>query len=164
MNETLIVTAFVITDDLLHALGHRSHPRARVGDAEVVTVAVVAAACLQNHHQCALCVMRGMGHLSGVLSVSRFNRRAHALAPWLLLLLDALGVLYARGEAFIIESMPMPVCRRLRAGRCRNVRGRHYCGWCAAKRRSSSAGACTLSAPSPEYRSPSISCLPLSTT
>ena len=106
MNDTLIVTAFVITDDLMHALGHRSHPLARVGDAEVVTVAVAAAACFQNHQERALCIMRGMGYLSGTLSVSRFNRRAHALAAWLLLLLDALGVLCAHGEAFVIDSMP----------------------------------------------------------
>ena len=106
MNDTLIVTAFVITDDLMHTLGHRSHPLARVGDAEVVTVAVAAAACFGNHHERALCVMRGMGYLSGALSVSRFNRRAHALADWLLLLLDALGVLFSDGEAFIIDICP----------------------------------------------------------
>ena len=122
----------------MHALGHRSHPLARVGDAdaaEVLTVAcIAAAACFQNHQERALCIMRGMGYLSGALSVSRFNRRAHALAPWLLLLLDALGVLCAHGEAFVIDSMPLPVCRRVRAGRCRKVRGRQYCGWCAAKK------------------------------
>jgi hypothetical protein len=134
MNDTLIVTAFVIADDLMHVLGHRSHPLAHVPDAEVATVAIAAAACFQNHQERALCVMRGLGYLSGKLGISRFNRRAHALADWLLLLLDALGVLCARGEAFIIDSMPVPVCRRVRAGRCRKVRGRDYCGWCAAKR------------------------------
>jgi hypothetical protein len=134
MNDTLIVTAFVITDDLMSALDHRSHPCAHAPDAEVVTVAIAAAACFQNHQERALCVLRGMGYLSGSLSISRFNRRAHVLAAWLLLLLDALGVLFSCGEAFVIDSMPLPVCRRVRAGRCRKVRGREYCGWCAAKR------------------------------
>ena len=35
---------------------------------------------------------------------------------------------------FIIDSMPLPVCRRARARRNRKVRGRNYCGYCAAKR------------------------------
>jgi hypothetical protein len=134
MNDTLIVTAFVITDDLMRALNHPSHSLAHTPDSEVVTVAIAAAACFQNHQERALCVMRALGYLSGTLSISRFNRRIHALAAWLLLLLDALGVLCAQGEAFIIDSMPLPVCRRVRAGRCRTVRGREYCGWCAAKR------------------------------
>jgi Transposase DDE domain len=134
MNDTLIVTAFVITDDLMSALGHHSHACAHAPDAEVVTVAIAAAACFQNHQERALCVLRGLGYLSGSLSISRFNRRIHALADWLLLLLDTLGALFSHGEAFIIDSMPVPVCRRVRAGRCRKVRGRAYCGWCAAKR------------------------------
>jgi len=35
--------------------------------------------------------MGGCGYLSGSLSVSRFNRRLHALADWLQLVLDLLG-------------------------------------------------------------------------
>jgi hypothetical protein len=37
-------------------------------------------------------------------------------------------------EVFVIDSMPMPVCKRVRAWRCRKVRGKVYCGYCAAKR------------------------------
>jgi DDE family transposase len=78
-------------------------------------------------------VLRGLHYLSGALSVSRFNRRLHALADWLPLLLDVLGEVWAKGEAFVIDSMPVPVCRRARAGRCKKVRGAVYCGYCAAK-------------------------------
>jgi len=43
-----------------------------------------------------------------------------------------------RGQAaicdFVIDSLPLPVCRRVRAWRCRKVRGRAYCGYCAAKK------------------------------
>jgi hypothetical protein len=45
-----------------------------------------------------------------------------------------LGELFAHGAVFIIDSMPLPVCRRARARRNRKVRGRDYCGYCAAKR------------------------------
>ncbi len=43
MNDTLIVTVFVVIDDVMRACGHRSHPQARTSDAEVLTVAVMAA-------------------------------------------------------------------------------------------------------------------------
>ena len=34
----------------------------------------------------------------------------------------------------MIDSMPMPVCKRVRAWRCKKVRGKAYCGYCAAKK------------------------------
>ncbi len=133
MDDDLIVTAYVVIAEVLAAAGHETHRLARVTDAEVLTVAVVAAACFQNHHAVALAVMH-KGYLGGELSRSRFNRRLHALADWLDLLLELLGELFASGEAFVLDSLPLPVCRRVRARRCRKVRGRAYCGYCAAKR------------------------------
>jgi hypothetical protein len=138
MNDEVIVPIFVVIDDVMRALGHRTHPQAGASDSDAaqrapVTVAVVAACQFQNHHERALCMMRALHYLSGALSISRFNRRVHALADWLPLLLDLLGAVFATGEAFVLDSMPVPVCRRARAGRCRKVRGRAYCGYCAAK-------------------------------
>jgi len=47
---------------------------------------------------------------------------------------DVLGEVFITGDVFIIASLPLPVCRRVRARRCRTVRGRACCGSCAAKR------------------------------
>ena len=134
MNDDVIVAVYVAIDETMQALGHRTHPLAQVGDAEVLTVAVVAAAYFQNHHERALQVMCGMRYLSGRLSTSRFSRRLHRLGGWLRLLLDTLSELFATGAVFLLDSMPVPVCRRARARRCRTVRGSEYCGYCAAKR------------------------------
>ena len=134
MNDTLIVTVYVILDDLLRAMGHRTDGRARTSDSEVLTVGVIAACQFQNHHERALCVLKGMGYLSGSLSVSRFNRRFHALAHRLSDAVDFLAALLTAGTVFILDSMPLPVCRRARAWRCRKVRGAEYCGYCAAKK------------------------------
>jgi hypothetical protein len=134
MSDDLIVTVYVVIDDVMRALGHRGHPAAQLSDAEVLTVAVVAATSFQNHHERALQVLIGMRYLSGRLGPSRFNRRLHALADWLRLIAEALGAAFAQGEAFLIDSLPVPVCRRVRARRCRKVRGAEYCGYCAAKR------------------------------
>ncbi len=138
MNDDVIVTTYVVIDEFLSHAGHRDHALAQVGDAEVLTVAVVAAAYFQNHHARALQVMQGLRYLSGRLSVSRFNRRLPALGARLEAALDLLGELlgelFATGEAFVIDTLPVPVCRRVRARRCRKVRGRASCGYCAAKR------------------------------
>ena len=134
MNDHLIITSYVIIDDMMRSLNHRSHALARITDAEVLTVAVVAAKYFHNNHERALWLLSRLGYLSGRLSTSRFNRRLHALCAWLSLTLETLGELFAQGAVFIIDSMPLPVCRRARARRNKKVRGRDYCGYCAAKR------------------------------
>jgi Transposase DDE domain len=134
MDANWIIPAFVIIDTLMEHLEHQSDPRAQVPDSEIVTVAVVAAKYFANHHERAVQVMQGYGYLSGRISVSRFNRRLHALSDWLAFIAVTLGELFTQGEAFVIDSMPVPVCRRARARRCRKVRGRAYCGYCSAKK------------------------------
>lgn len=134
MNDHLIITSYVIIDDIMRSLNHRSHALAKVSDAEVLTVAVVAAKYFHNNHERALWVLTHLGYLSAHLSTSRLNRRLHAVADWLSLTLETLGELFACGTVFIIDSMPLPVCRRARARRNRKVRGRDYCGYCAAKK------------------------------
>jgi hypothetical protein len=134
LDDGFIVTAYVVIDKTMATLGHRDHVLAQAGDAEVLTVAVVAAKYFQNHLARALQMMHLGRYLSGTLSVSRFSRRLHALRDWLGLVLETLGALFARGEVFLIDSMPVPVCRRARARRCKKLRGRAFCGKCAAKR------------------------------
>ncbi len=50
MNDDLIVTIYVVIDEVMQALAHRSHRLAHIGDAEVLTVAVVAAKYFGNNH------------------------------------------------------------------------------------------------------------------
>jgi len=133
MNDTYIVTAYSVIEDLLTAYGYQDDVRSTVSAAEVLIVAVVAAKYFQNHHERALSVMVRLGDIPA-LSISRFNRRLHALSDWLYGLVTLLGEIFAQGEVFIIDSMPLPVCKRVRAGRCKKVRGKAYCGYCAAKR------------------------------
>lgn len=133
MNDTYIVTVYSVIDDLLKAYGYVDDVRATISAAEILTVAVVAARYFQNHHERALCILIKLGDIPP-LSVSRFNRRLHALSDWLYGIVTTLGELFAASEVFIIDSMPMPVCKRVRARRCKKVRGKAYCGYCAAKR------------------------------
>lgn len=134
MNATWIVAVFVMTEDLMTAVNHQSHVLAHVPDSEIVTVALVAAKFFQNHHERAFHILQALGYLSGSLSFSRFNRRLHALADWLAFMSTTVSETFAQGEVFVIDSMPIPVCRRARARRCRKVRGADFCGYCAAKK------------------------------
>jgi hypothetical protein len=134
MNADWSVAACVIIDTVLERLEHRSHVLAQVPDAEILTVAVVAAKFFQNHHERAGCILHASGYLSGPISVSRCNRRLHALADWLACIATTRGEGLTPGDVFVLDSIPLPVCRRVRARRCRKVRGRAYCGYCAAKK------------------------------
>lgn len=133
MNDTYIVTTYVVIDDILKAYQFQDDSRSRVSAAEILTVAVIAAKYFQNHHQQALYIMSRLGYVP-LLSASRFNRRLHALSDWLYGVVTVLGELSAQGEIFIIDSMPLPVCKRARARRCKKLRGQAFCGYCAAKR------------------------------
>src|SRR4051812_30753100 len=108
--DHLIVAVYVVLDDILRALGHRTDCRAQTSDSEVLTVGVIAACQFANHHERPLCVLKGLGYLSAPLPISRFNRRFHALAHRLSAALDLLAAVFATGVVFVIDSIPLPVC------------------------------------------------------
>jgi hypothetical protein len=133
MNDTYIVTAYCVIEDILNASTYQDDVRTSISGAEILLVAVVAAKYFQNHHERALCILIRLGDIPQ-LSVSRFNRRLHALRGWLHNIVSLLADVFSQGEVFIIDSMPLPVCKRARARRCKKVRGKAYCGYCAAKK------------------------------
>ena len=139
MDDIRIITAYCIIEDTMREVGHHSHYHAQVSDAEVLTIAVVAAMYFHSNHERALFVMKGARYITKPLSTSRFSRRLHALAEWFEYIAGVVSQLFARGEAFIIDSMPVPVCERVRAFRCRKINashrdGRHFFGKCAPKK------------------------------
>lgn len=133
MNEDYIVTVYYVIDEMLTVVKYQDDSRSTISAAEVLTVAVIAARYFHNHWERALCILIQQGEIARI-SVSRFNRRLHALYDWLYGMVVSLGELFTGGEVFIIDSMPMPVPKRVRAWRCRKVRGKAYCGYCAAKK------------------------------
>jgi hypothetical protein len=133
MNDTYIVTTYVVIDDILKGYGFENDVRASSTAAEILTVGVIAAKYFQNHHERALCLLIGLGYVHK-LSISRFNRRLHSLREWLYGLVSLVSEIWRSGEVFIIDSMPLPVCKRVRASRCKKVRGKAFCGYCAAKK------------------------------
>ena len=119
MDDALIVAIYVMIDDTMKTLGQRSHCLAGLSDAEILTIAVLAARYYGNHRARAVGQLAGSAYFPRAISPSRFNRRLHALADWLELFLTTLGDEVVRGQAavcdFVIDSLPLPVCRRERA-------------------------------------------------
>ena len=103
MNAEWMITNFVIMDDLMMHLDHHSHPLAQVPDSEILIIAVVAAKYFANHHERSVGILQQLGYLSGRISVSRFNRRLHALADWMAFMPQTLGALWTQGEVFVLE-------------------------------------------------------------
>lgn len=136
MNELFVVTVFVVFDDLVGALLVPPPQRRKMTPAEIMTVAVVAARYFNNNLERALIIMRQTGFIpkERCLSISRFNRQLHQHADFLGFCLETLLEVARHAEAFIIDSMPLPVCKRKRGRRCRKVRGRDFYGYCAAKK------------------------------
>lgn len=132
MNDHYIVTVYVIIDDLLKAMRHQTDSRAQCSDAEVLTVVIVAAQAFQNHHERTLCLLQRLGYI-GPLSLSRFNRRLHKLLEVLQQVGWILGEVFQAGTVYIIDTCPLPVCKRVRARRCRKVKGMDFYGYCASR-------------------------------
>lgn len=133
MNDSYIVTTYVVIDDLLQVMKYQDDVRASMSASEIMLIATVAAKYFQNHHERALVLLHRLGYV-GRLSVSRFNRRLHALREWLWQVVVALGELLAQGQVFIIDAMPVPLCKLVRADRCRKVQGPDFVGYCASKK------------------------------
>ena len=106
MNDALIVTIYVVIDETMKTLGHQSHSLAALSDAEVLTVAVVAAHAFGNHQRRALDMLYYRGYLTTRLSPSRFNRRLHALAAWLSLLVHTVGTFFYRTDLVAPNEVP----------------------------------------------------------
>src|SRR5690349_25108117 len=105
MDALYIVTAYVVLEDTLKAMGHREDSRREVSDAEILTVAVVSARYFQNHHERALQVLI-QTHAIRRLSVSRFSRRLHQAQALLKDMTEWLSACVAQPSVAIIDTFP----------------------------------------------------------
>jgi len=132
MNDTYIVTTFVVLDDLLQLMKYTDDNRVQICTSEIILIAVIAAKYFYNHHERAVCMLVRLGYVRSI-RVSRFNRRLHQSQGQMLALTDLLASLLQEGQIFVIDTMPLPACKRVRAQRCQKVSGKAYHGYCASK-------------------------------
>lgn len=115
-----VTTTYCLIDDFLRATGHRESTRRAVSDAEVLTVAVVAARTYAGNSEAAWRFLFGHGYMTRRLTRGQFNRRLHAAAPLAERLFAMLAETWkATGSegAFAVDSMPLPCCDNARIRR-----------------------------------------------
>lgn len=136
-----IITLYCLCADFLAAWGIREDPQCRLSTAEVMTIALVASALFAGNQERSRRFLQVFGFIppARMLSKGRLNRRLHALdeSVW-----QALFALLAHvhqqandGQAYVIDSMPVPVCDNYRIRRCKLYRSEAYRGRIASKKR-----------------------------
>ena len=108
MKDT-ITTIYCLCDDFLKAMDYQDNPQATLSSAEVMTVPLVAAVYFSGHLKNSYDFLHEHGYIRTKLSMSRFNRRLHALPVELwYTLLGLLGEVFKQrnqiGE-YVIDSM-----------------------------------------------------------
>jgi hypothetical protein len=82
--DTQIILVYCLCDDLLKAMQHHEDAQWQMSDAEVMTVALVAALHFRGNFALAGRMLSAHGYLRVMLEKSRFSRRLHRIKPWLL--------------------------------------------------------------------------------
>ena len=140
--DTQLTTIYCLTDDLLHALGHREDHQRKMSDAEVMTTALAAARFFRGNFAAARLFLQSYGYIPQMLSKGTFSQRLHRLAGRFRLLFEVLGEAFKTCEGaglYLIDSFAVAVCDNIRIKRCRLYRSRQtkdaYRGYIASKRR-----------------------------
>lgn len=136
--DTQIVFVYCLCDDLLKAFHHRDDPRCRVGDAEILTTALVAAWYFGGNFARTQTFLFEQRYFPRRLSRRRFIRRphrcAHLLTPLFHVLAD-LGHSLNSDSLYVLDSFPIATCDNIRIRRSRRYRGEAWRGYQASKRR-----------------------------
>lgn len=136
MDDT-IIPCYCLCDDILKGIGHRDDPQCRITDAEVLTIALVAARFFSGTIALSLIFLAEKGYLSRI-SASRFNRRLHRAKDLLLLVFAVLAQYWKElspESVYVIDSFPISSCDNIRIKRSRRYTGEQYRGYIPSKRR-----------------------------
>lgn len=136
--DSQIVAVYCICADMLNALHHRDDPQCHLTDAEIMTVALVAALFFGGNYARAQAHLADYHYIAAPLSASRFSRRVHRIKELFLTLFAVLGAQWKALNAesvYLIDSFPIASCDNIRIRRSRRYRGAAYHGYVPSKRR-----------------------------
>ena len=133
-----IVAVYCVCADMLEALHHHNDAQCHLTDAEIMTIALVAALFFGGNYALTCAFLHEQGYMRRMLSPSRFNRRLHRIKDLFLTLFAVLADHWKTLNAdsqYIIDSFPIASCDNIRIRRSRRYRGETYRGYIASKRR-----------------------------
>jgi hypothetical protein len=142
MDDT-IITTYYLCDEFLKAVGHHDDQQVRLSTAEVMSVALLAAAFFGGNVEASRSFLDEYGYIEKAISKSRFNRRLHAIDSSLWLqLFDLLAEVFKQNnphQSYVVDSLPVAVCDNIRIGRSKlyplQEHGETFRGYIASKRR-----------------------------
>ena len=121
--EDTIITTYYLCEELLKVVGHHDDPQVRLSTAEVMTVALVAAAFFGGNVEVSRSFLDEYGYIKKAITKSRFNRRLHAIDPSLWQqLFDLLAKVFKQcrpEQTYVVDSLPVAVCDNIRIRRCK---------------------------------------------
>lgn len=136
--DTHIVAVYCLCADMLCALHHHDDSQCHLTDAEVMTIALVAALFFGGNYALTCLFLQEQGYMLRMLSRSRFNRRLHRVKDLFLTLFAVLGDHWKHvntESVYIIDSFPIASCDNIRIKRSRRYQGEAYRGYIPSKRR-----------------------------
>jgi Transposase DDE domain len=142
MDDT-IITTYCLCEEFSEAMGLRDDPQVVMTSAEVMCVAVVAAAFFGGNIEETRLFLHEYGYMKSMLSKSRLNRRLHSIEPdlWEALFAMLAEIFKERNadRAYVVDSLPIAVCDNIRIKRCRlyppEAEGQSFRGYIPSKRR-----------------------------
>lgn len=133
-----ILAIYTVCSDLLLGLRHYEDPQCQVNDAEVMTIAIVAAIYFKGNYASARLLLKNPRYMPKVLSKSQFSRRLHRIKGRFLQLFAILGEQWKglnTDTIYAIDSFPIQVCDNYRIRRCKLYRDKKYRGYIASKKK-----------------------------
>jgi hypothetical protein len=138
LSEDKIIALYCIVDDLLKEMHHYEDPKIRVSDSEIITTAFVSVLYFGGHLDHGRHFMKLKGYVPLMLDKSRFCRRLHRLADFLLTLFYRLTRKLkdmAGAATYRLDSFPVAVCDNIRISRSKVLKGEAFRGKHAAMQR-----------------------------
>jgi hypothetical protein len=123
---------------MLKALNHRQDPQAQLCDAEIMTIAIVAALYFRGNYTLSRTFLKEQGYIPGMLGKSRFSRRLKRIKHQFLTLFNVLAQMWKELDQdgiYIVDTFPVAVCDNIRIARCKLYQGEDYRGYTASKKR-----------------------------
>jgi hypothetical protein len=142
MDDT-IITTYYLCEEFLKAVGHHDDQQVRLSTAEVMSVALLAAAFFGANVEASRSFLDEYGYIERAISKSRFNRRLHAIDSSLWQqLFDLLAEVFKQNnphQSYVVDSLPVAVCDNIRIGRSKlyplQEHGETFRAYIASKRR-----------------------------
>lgn len=100
----------------------------KTGDAEIITMVLIAAQYFSGNIEKSLCFVRCTGLMPHMLGKSRFNHRLHQIGELLSELFFHVGQAVKNlnlTTTYSIDSFPIEVCHNIRIGRSKIVQSEH---------------------------------------